>query len=82
MADGEVTRSIQEALNEMVKTMNKSGNMKNEIKKTIYENVSTLKNLYVKIKEKLEGLRLKQQMDNEYKALKTGRFMPEIIQKH
>jgi len=41
MADGEVARSIEEALNEIVKTTDKSGNMKKELKKTIYENVST-----------------------------------------
>jgi len=28
MADGEVTRSIEEALNEIVKTTDKSGNIK------------------------------------------------------
>jgi len=28
MADGEVSRSIEEALNEIVKTTDKSGNMK------------------------------------------------------
>ena len=41
MGDGEVARSIEEALNEIVKTTDKSGNMKKELKKTIYENVST-----------------------------------------
>jgi len=72
MAEGEVTRSIEEALNEMVKTTNKSGNMKKELKKTIYENVSTLRNLFVKMKEKLgEGMRLKEQMDNKNNTLKT-----------
>jgi predicted nuclease with TOPRIM domain len=72
MADGEVTRSIDEALNKIVKTTDKSGNMKKELKKKIYQNVSTLKNLYLKMKEKLEeGMRLKEQMDNENNALKT-----------
>jgi len=63
MADWEVARSLEEALNEIVKTTDKSGNMKKELKKTIYENVSTLKNLFLKMKEKLEeGMR---QMNNE-----------------
>jgi len=65
MADGEVARSIEEALNEIVKTTDKSGNMTKELKKTIYEHVSTLRNLFVKMKEKLEeGMRLKEQIDN------------------
>ena len=72
MAEEEMPHNIEEALNEIVKTMDKSGNMKKELKKTIYENVSTLRNLFVKMKEKLEeGTRLKDQMDNENKALKT-----------
>jgi hypothetical protein len=72
MADGEVSRSIGEALNEIVKTTDKSGNMKKKLKKTIYENVSTLRNLFVKMKEKLEeGMRLKEQMDNENNAVET-----------
>jgi len=33
---------LEEALNEIVKTMDKSGNMRKELKKTIYEHVSTL----------------------------------------
>jgi hypothetical protein len=40
-------------LNEIVRT-DKSGNTKKELKKMIYENVSTLRNLIVKLKEKLE----------------------------
>ena len=63
---------LEEALNEIVKTMDKSGNMRKELKKTIYEHVSTLWNLFVKMKEKLEkGMRLKEQMDNENNTMKT-----------
>ena len=72
MADGEVARSIEEAFNEIVNTTDKSGNIKKELKKTLYENVSTLRNLFVKMKEKLgEGMRLKEQMDNKNNTLKT-----------
>ena len=72
MADGEVARRIEEALNEILKTTDKSRNMKKELKKTIYENVSTLRNLFVKMKEKLEEkMRLKEKMDNENNTLKT-----------
>jgi len=72
MADGKVSRSIEEALNEIGKTTDKSGNIKKELKEMIYENVSTLINLFVKMEEKLEeGMRLKEQMDNENKTLKT-----------
>jgi hypothetical protein len=74
MADGEVTRSIEEALNEIVKTTDKSGNMKKELK-TIYEIVSTLRNLFVKMKEKLEGMRRTEEMDNENNTLKRARRM-------
>src|SRR5215469_15797162 len=72
MAEEEVPRNIEEALNEIVKTTDKSGNMKKELKKLIYENESTLRNLFVKLKEKLEeGMRLKDQLDKENSALKT-----------
>ena len=72
MPDGELARSIEEALKEIVKTTDKSGNMKKELKKTIYEHVSTLRNLFVKMKEKLEeGMRLKEQMGNGNNRLKT-----------
>jgi len=45
MGDVEVTRNIEEALNIILNTTDKSGNMKKELKKTIYETVSTLKSI-------------------------------------
>ena len=63
---------IEEALNEIVKTTEKDGNMKKELKETIYENVSTLRNLFVKMKEKLEeGNRRKDNLEKENSDLKT-----------
>jgi len=43
MAEEEVPRNIEEALNGIVKTTDKCGNTKKELKKTIKEKVSTLK---------------------------------------
>jgi len=63
MAD-EVTQSIEDVLNRMVKTTDQSGNMKKELKKNIYETVSTLKNLFIKMKAMLEeGTRQENQME-------------------
>ena len=49
MAD-EVGEGIENALNLVVVTTERSGNMKKELKQTIFETVSTLRNLYVKLK--------------------------------
>jgi len=57
--------------------------MKKELKKTIYEHVSTLRNLFVKMKEKLEeGMRLKEQMDNENNTKNRGRRTQKCSQQH
>jgi hypothetical protein len=62
MADEEVTRSIEEALNKTVNTTDQSGNMRKELKKAIYENVSNLRNPFVKMQATLkEGSRQKEQ---------------------
>jgi hypothetical protein len=67
MAQEEVPFNIEEALNEIVKTTDKRGNMKKELKY-----ISTLRNLFVKMKEKLEeGTRLKDQMNKANNYLKT-----------
>ena len=59
MAD-EVKRSIEDALNKIVHTTDLSGNMKKELKKNIYETVSTLRNIFNKMKVMLEeGMRQK-----------------------
>jgi hypothetical protein len=54
MADG-VTRDIEDALNKIVNTTEQSGNMRKELKKTIFETVSTLRNLFMTLKVQLEG---------------------------
>jgi hypothetical protein len=46
MAEDGVTRDIEVALNKFVNTTEQSGNMQKELK-TIYETVSTLRNLFV-----------------------------------
>ena len=42
MADKEVARSIEEALNKIINTKFQSGNVRKEQKMSIYENLSTL----------------------------------------
>jgi len=63
--------SQQEALNKIVNTMEQSGNMRKELKKTIYETVSTLRNLLVTLKVQLEeGKSAKGRLERELKTLK------------
>jgi len=72
MVEVEVTRSIEEALNIIVNTTDKSRNMKKELKKAIYKTVSTLRNLFIKMKVMLEeGTKQKHQTDKEINAMKT-----------
>ena len=71
MAELEVKRNIEEALNIIVDKTNKSGNMKKELNKTIYETVSTLRNLFIKMKVILEeGTKQKHQADKKLTQLK------------
>jgi len=80
MAEEEVPRDIEEALNEIVKTTGKCGNIKKELKKTIYENVSNLRNLFIKMKEKLdEGMRRKDQMYKENNDPKTELYACKTV---
>ena len=66
MADEEVARSIEEALNKIVSTADQSGKMRKELKKALYENVSTLRSLFVKMQATLKkGTRQKEQTDRE-----------------
>ena len=51
MAD-EVEDGIENALNLVVITTERSGNMKKELKQTIYETVSTLRNLFMQLRNK------------------------------
>jgi len=53
MAD-EVDEGIENALNLVVLTTESSGNMKKDLKQTIFETVSTLRNLFVKLKNNCE----------------------------
>jgi len=50
MAD-EVSEGIENALNTIASTTERSGNMKKELKLTIYKMVSTLRNLFIKLKD-------------------------------
>ena len=53
MAD-EVDDGIENALNLVVLTTERSGNMKKDLKQTIFETVSTLRNVFVKLKNNCE----------------------------
>jgi len=53
MAD-EVSQNIENALNKIVNTTDQSGNMRKELMKTIFETVSTLRNLFNKMKGMLD----------------------------
>ena len=71
MAD-EVKRSIEDAINKIVNTTDQSGNMRKELKKNIYERVSTLRNLFIKMKVILEEeTGQKSQTEKEINAIKT-----------
>jgi hypothetical protein len=50
MAEGEVARDIEAALNKIVNTTDQSGNMSKQLKKMIHETVSTLRNLFMELK--------------------------------
>jgi len=51
MAD-EVEQQVEESLNMVVITMEQSSNMKKALKQKIFETVSTLRTLFVKLKDK------------------------------
>jgi hypothetical protein len=71
MVEDGVTRDIETALNKIVNTTEQSGNMQKELKKTIYETVSTLRNLYVILKGQLgEGKSEKERLENELRDTK------------
>jgi 3-methyladenine DNA glycosylase Tag len=50
----EVSQNIENALNKIVNTTDQSRNMRKELKKTIFETVSTLRNLFNKMKGMLD----------------------------
>jgi uncharacterized coiled-coil DUF342 family protein len=53
MAD-EASQNIEDALNKIVKTTDQSGNMRKDLKKTIFETVSTLRSIFHKVMEMLD----------------------------
>ena len=72
MAENGVKREIEEALNKIVNTTDQSGNMKKELKKTIFETVSNLRNLFVMLNVQLEeGKSEKARLESELKDTKT-----------
>ena len=71
MAD-EVSQVIENALNKIVNTTDQSGNMKKELKKIILETVSTLRNLFTKMKEMCDKrTRQNKQLENEINTVKA-----------
>jgi hypothetical protein len=54
MAD-DVNEEIENALITIATTTERSGNMKKKLKHTIYETVSTLRKLFVKLKDTCDG---------------------------
>ena len=54
MAD-DVSEGIENALNIIGSTEERSGNIKKELKQNIFETVSTLRNLFVKLKDSRDG---------------------------
>jgi peptidoglycan hydrolase CwlO-like protein len=53
MAD-EASQNIENELNKLVNTVDQSGNMRKDLKKTFYETVSTLRSLFQSMKETLD----------------------------
>jgi len=65
MAD-EASQNIEDAWNKLVNTTDQTGNMPKDLKKTIFEIVSTLRNLFNKIKEMVnEKIRQDKHLENE-----------------
>jgi hypothetical protein len=71
MAD-EVSQNIENALNKIVNTADQSGNMRKELKRTIFETVSILRNLFNKMKGMIDQkTRKNKQMEKEINTVKT-----------
>ena len=67
-----MTRDIEVALNKIVNTTEQSGNMRKELKKTIYETVSTLRKLFVTLKVQLEeGKSENERLESELRDTKV-----------
>ena len=71
MADT-VSEDIQAALNKIVNTADQSKNMRKDLKKTIFQNVSNLRNLFSELMEKIDEktklIRYNETENNKVKA--------------
>jgi hypothetical protein len=71
MAEDGVTRNIEAAINKIVNTTDQSGNMRKELKKTIYEAESNLRNIFAKLRVQLEEAKSeKDRLESELKEAK------------
>jgi 3-methyladenine DNA glycosylase Tag len=78
MAD-EVSQNIENALNKIVNTADQSGNMRKELKRTIFETVSTLRNLFTKMKGMIdEKTKQNKQMEKEINIGKQNLIHVEV----
>ena len=50
----EVSQNNEDALNKIVNSTDQSGNVRKDLKKTIFETVSTLRNLFHKMKKMID----------------------------
>ena len=72
MAEEELTRDIEAALNTIINTTEQSGNMRKVLKKKIYETVSILRNLFMTSKVQLEeGKSENERLESEVRDTKT-----------
>jgi hypothetical protein len=68
----EVSQNFENVLNKTVNTADQSGNMRKELKRTIFETVSTLRNLFTKMKGMIdEKTRQNKQMEKEINTVKS-----------
>jgi CRISPR/Cas system CSM-associated protein Csm4 (group 5 of RAMP superfamily) len=71
MAD-QTIRDIENALNKIVSTTDQNRNMKKEIKKTVYETASTLRNIFHKFREMLdEKTQVPKERENQVTTMKS-----------
>jgi hypothetical protein len=71
MAEDGVTCDIENALNKIVNTTDQSGKLRKELKKTIFETVSTPRNLFMTLKVQIGGKSKKVRLERELQATKT-----------
>jgi hypothetical protein len=72
MAEDGVKRDIEDALNKTVNTTDQSGKMRKNLRKAIFETVSTLRNLFMTLKVQIgEGKSEKVRLQRELQDTKT-----------